>query len=112
MNHSTNLADDVMKEEVRAIHSETFPGALYRCLYEIEELKKRDEELGQRLISIVSWQQHGRAFKIHNRKKFVDEIMPIWFSRIKCNTFFRQLSLYGFKRITSAGPDKGGEITA
>lgn len=56
--------------------------------------------------SIVGWQPHGRAFKVHDVKKFVDNIMPHFFSHTKYASFQRQLNLYGFMRLT-VGPDKG-----
>lgn len=56
--------------------------------------------------SIVGWQPHGRAFKVHDVKKFVDTIMPHFFKHTKYASFQRQLNLYGFMRLT-VGPDKG-----
>lgn len=56
---------------------------------------------------IVSWQPHGRCFKVHQPTRFVDEIMPNWFQQTKLASFQRQLSLYGFSRL-STGPDRGG----
>lgn len=56
---------------------------------------------------IVSWQCHGRAFQIYNEKKFVSELLPIFFGNIKLSSFRRQLNHYGFERITH-GHDKGG----
>jgi hypothetical protein len=55
---------------------------------------------------VVSWQPHGRAFKIHNRKKFVEQVMPKHFRQSKFESFRRQLCLYGFLTITQ-GVDKG-----
>jgi hypothetical protein len=56
---------------------------------------------------IVSWQPHGRCFKVHQPTRFVDEIMPKWFQQTKIASFQRQLSLYGFSRLTT-GADRGG----
>lgn len=55
---------------------------------------------------IISWQTHGRAFKMHNSKEFCTTVMPIHFNQSKISSFFRQLYLYGFRRITQ-GRDKG-----
>lgn len=56
---------------------------------------------------IASWQPHGRSFRIHKHKEFMDCIMPKMFRQSKWSSFQRQVNLYGFKRITAAGPDKG-----
>ena len=49
--------------------------------------------------SIVSWQDNGRAFKVHKPSKFVESIMPVYFKQTKYKSFQRQLNLYGFARI-------------
>jgi hypothetical protein len=56
---------------------------------------------------IVSWQPHGRSFKVHQPLRFVNEVMPIWFQHTKFTSFRRQLNLYGFSRVT-AGVDYSG----
>jgi hypothetical protein len=58
------------------------------------------------ITNIISWQIHGRAFKIHKPKDFVENVVPIYFQQTKLASFRRQLNLYGFLRI-SQGPDKG-----
>jgi hypothetical protein len=77
--------------------SEPFPEKLYRMLQEVEQAGKSD---------IVTFHPHGRAFGIHNPERFVQEIMPKFFKHNKIASFARQLSLYGFLRITT-GPDSG-----
>ena len=54
-----------------------------------------------------SWQPHGRAFKVHDRKRFLTEVMPKFFKQTKFSSFTRQLSIYGFNRLGCCGPDKG-----
>jgi hypothetical protein len=56
---------------------------------------------------IVSWQPHGRSFKIHQPLRFATEVMPLWFQQTKFASFRRQLNLYGFSRLTR-GADYSG----
>jgi hypothetical protein len=55
---------------------------------------------------IISWQIHGRAFKIHKTKEFEEKVLKKYFNHTKLNSFNRQLSHYGFSRI-SQGRDYG-----
>jgi len=73
-----------------------FPTKLYSLL---EENKFED---------IISWQPHGRCFLLHRPKEFVRVVMPKYFNQSKLTSFQRQLNLYGFTRLLSASPDKGG----
>ena len=57
---------------------------------------------------IVSWQPHGRAFLVRDKKRFTQEVLPKYFKQSKFSSFCRQLSLYGFVRLRRDGPDKGG----
>lgn len=54
---------DVMEERT----SETFPGKLFRVLGEAEEAG---------LSHIVAWMPHGRAFRVNDRKLFVEVLLP------------------------------------
>lgn len=54
---------------------------------------------------IVSWQPHGRAFRIHKEKEFADQIMPRYF-RAKMGSFLRWCRAWGFVRMTE-GRDRG-----
>lgn len=55
---------------------------------------------------IVSWVREGSAFKVHDTKAFVDEVMPHYFDQTKYESFRRQLNLYGFNRVAK-GPQRG-----
>lgn len=55
---------------------------------------------------VISWQTHGRAFRVHDPDAFVRELMPVYFRQTKYPSFQRQLHLYNFQRIT-CGRDKG-----
>ena len=57
--------------------------------------------------NIVSWQSHGRAFLVHQPQRFVKEVMPLFFRQTRMSSFQRQLSLYGFLRLSRKGPDHG-----
>lgn len=81
-----------------------FPYKLHIMLDRMEAHAAEGCLLGK---SIVGWQPHGRAFKVHKKKEFVATIMPLFFKQTKYASFQRQLNLYGFKRITARGPDNG-----
>jgi len=70
----------------------------------LHELLDNAERNG--IADIISWQIHGRAFTIHKKKEFSLRVMPQYFNQTKRSSFIRQLSLYGFLRITQ-GRDKG-----
>jgi HSF-type DNA-binding len=53
------------------------------------------ERLGQ--SSIVSWESDGTAFKVHDKKRFVEEIMPKYFSTSNYQSFQRYV-----KKINTA----------
>lgn len=92
--------------KVRADPRESFPSTVHRMLTEIEDMAIKDSSMAY-LQKIISWQKHGMAFKIHDKNKFTNIVMPIYFSRLKYSSFIRQTNLFGFKRINSEGADKG-----
>lgn len=77
---------------------EPFPEKLHRMLDWCER---------EGMADVVSFFSHGRAFAIHKPRRFVEDVMPLFFKGSKLQSFQRQLNLYGFKRI-SQGPDNGG----
>jgi HSF-type DNA-binding len=64
-----------------------------------------EEAESQKFADIVSWQNHGRAFKIHSPEKFYEEILPKYF-HCKQSSFVRWLRAWGFVRLIE-GPDRG-----
>ncbi|CAB9520618.1 stress transcription factor A-3 [Seminavis robusta] len=87
--------------------STSFPTLVHRMLTEIDELASNPEKDTHKLSKVVSWQPHGMAFLVHDKKKFAEIIMPKWFPRLKHASWIRQLSLFGFKRVHAEGDDKG-----
>jgi hypothetical protein len=55
---------------------------------------------------LVSWQPHGKAFRVHKPTEFAQTIMPTYFRQTRYKSFQRQLHIYGFHRIAT-GIDKG-----
>ena len=54
-----------------------------------------------------SWLPHGRAFKIHNRRRFTVEVIPRFFKQSTFGSFSRQLRMYGFERLNQKQMDRG-----
>lgn len=77
---------------------ETFPEKLHDLLEYCEN---------NGLTDVCSFFPHGRAFAVHQPRRFTEEIMPRFFKHTKLSSFHRQLNLYGFRRILQ-GPDHGG----
>lgn len=96
------LSDDSSNDGKKAARSSggllpTFPMDLHKMLEEINA-----DCLGH----IVSWQLHGRAFRVHDQTIFVRDVLPRFSRSKKFTSFVRQLNLYEFRRI-SRGKDKG-----
>lgn len=56
--------------------------------------------------NVVSWQPHGRCFKVHDMALFELEVLPL-FHHSNFASFRAQLRAYGFTRLVKNGPDKG-----
>lgn len=93
----SQIADSIQKPSRGGVHN-PFPAVLHRMMTDAEP---------QKFSHLVSWQPHGRAFLIHDPKRFVSMILPRYFKHSKLSSFQRQLSLYGFVRLTQDGCDKG-----
>lgn len=92
-----NYDDHSVDKTLRGSRLKKFPMKLHALL----ELAHADG-----LSDIISWKVHGRAFAVNNVEAFVVRIMPLYFQQSKITSFFRQLNLYGFLRITE-GRDRG-----
>ena len=72
--------------------SPLFPLKLYMILSEVEIVGNSN---------VISWLPHGRAFYIRNNDLFSRKILPLYFKNCKISSFYRQLNLYGFVRLTA-----------
>eukprot|EP00816_Leptocylindrus_hargravesii_P012855 CAMPEP_0196826598 /NCGR_PEP_ID=MMETSP1362-20130617/93710_1 /TAXON_ID=163516 /ORGANISM="Leptocylindrus danicus, Strain CCMP1856" /LENGTH=431 /DNA_ID=CAMNT_0042207175 /DNA_START=837 /DNA_END=2132 /DNA_ORIENTATION=- len=50
--------------------------------------------------SIITWLPHGRSFIVRDPEALAEKVFPEFFKLKKYNSFIRQLSLWGFKRMT------------
>ena len=100
----TKSQQDRLKSIARGGVAIPFPYRLHVMLDHMDALCSRGNTLGK---AIVGWQPHGRAFKVHDARRFMEDVMPLFFNQTKYASFQRQLNLYGFLRITTPGPDKG-----
>jgi hypothetical protein len=64
------------------------------------------EETDKGHSAVVSWLPGGKAFKVHKKEDFCNEVMPAFFNSSKYKTFQRSLNLWGFESVVR-GPDKG-----
>ena len=71
----------------------TFPVKLHLLLTEAEEPSNKH------LAILVSWNDDGTSFKVHEPEKFVKDIAVQRFKQTRYKSFQRQLNLYGFNRI-------------
>lgn len=93
----TQLDLQSIKASRGGVHN-PFPSVLHNMMEQAE---------AQDFSGVVSWQPHGRAFLIHDPKAFVQRVLPKFFKHAKLSSFQRQLSLYGFIRLSHDGPDRG-----
>lgn len=74
-------------------YSLTFPIRLHQMLTEIDQEEGGGGGGGGGLLGdVVSWQPHGRAFRVHHRDRFVSEVLPRYFRQGKYSSFQRQLN--------------------
>jgi len=58
----------------------------------------------QDLSDVISWNPHGRSWRVLKPKAFEERVIPHYFRHGKYNSFTRQVNGWGFRRITQ-GPD-------
>jgi hypothetical protein len=93
-----NVLPRQQQEAVLSCSSGPFTWQLYQMLVDAEI---------HHFQSIVSWQPHGRAFRVHDPEKFEKLILSSYFKSSKYKSFSRQLNLYSFVRLSRSGPDQG-----
>ena len=76
-----------------------FPRSLHSMLSLAEEDGYSD---------VVAWHPDGKSFQIHDRRKFVKQVMPLYFQQTKFSSFRRQLNIYGFECIHEPGATYDG----
>lgn len=79
------------------LNNDPFPVKLYSLIMDCEE---RDE------TDIISFGSDDKCFRIHDRSRFMNVVVPRFFRSLKYSTFKRQLYTYGFE-ILHHGPDEG-----
>jgi HSF-type DNA-binding len=76
---------------------ETFPIKLHFMLETVQLSNQK---------TIVNWHPHGRSFKVFDRKRFEEEVLPKFFRyQSEYLSFQRQLNVYGFLRTVGQGRD-------
>jgi hypothetical protein len=70
--------------------NDPFPLKLHKMLEEVET---------QGRAWIISWNEDGRSFSVHQPKVFAQSIMQKHFNQTKYKSFQRQLNLYNFQRV-------------
>lgn len=67
--------------------TDNFPARLHRIL-------SNDEH-----SDVICWMPHGRAWKVLDRQRFIEEVVPKYFVCKRFQSFTRQLNGWGFKRL-------------
>lgn len=74
--------------------SNVFPVKLYHLL---EDVTSKHEKLQD----VVSWCPDGKSFKIHNKERFTNEIIPVYFGPLKYRSFQKNLNMWDFTAARS-----------
>jgi hypothetical protein len=96
-NSNVNGSSTPSKKAVDRELRQPFPVKVYEMLENAEN---------KQFSHIVSWNETGTGFMVHDKDHFTKEIVPHYFNLTKYKSFQRQLSLYGFQRVT-VGSNKG-----
>jgi hypothetical protein len=77
-----------------SIRVQKFPVKLYAILAQKE------------FNEVITWQPHGRAWKVLKPQAFDSLVMPLFFEYSNYHSFNRLVNAWSFRRISS-GPDRG-----
>lgn len=98
INHSyrdfSSVPRDLDWEPPTRIEQMTFSQKVHDILAKVKEYGK-----------YISWQSHGRAFRVHVPAMFEKLVCPTYFGHKRYSSFLRQLNNHGFKHI-SKGEDR------
>ena len=88
-NHeSLDIGNPITEEKEKTSEALRFPELLKTILTEEQH------------SSIISWQNDGRAFAIHDQSLFEAIVMPLHFKTSEWKSFQKQLNVYGFQKVT------------
>jgi len=60
---------------------------------------------------LICWSEMGDSFRIIDRIKFAQDVLPLYFKHDNLRSFIRQLNIYGFQRVPNAsGRDRTMEF--
>jgi len=60
---------------------------------------------------LIGWSDMGDSFRIIDRTKFAQDVLPLYFKHDNLRSFIRQLNIYGFQRVPNAsGRDRTMEF--
>lgn len=82
--HFRDMSSHFEEEDTEHLDKAHFPIKLHAILDHIEEDGHNH---------VISWQPHGRSFKVHKQEIFLKEILPKYFKLSKFASFQRQLNL-------------------
>ena len=89
-----STSNTLSPKTTKRLKLDTFPIVLHRILFKEE------------LSAIITWLPHGCSWKIVNKSRFVDEVIPKFFNHKNYKSFLRQVNGWGFVRINK-GSDEG-----
>eukprot|EP00538_Stauroneis_constricta_P013643 CAMPEP_0119558440 /NCGR_PEP_ID=MMETSP1352-20130426/10791_1 /TAXON_ID=265584 /ORGANISM="Stauroneis constricta, Strain CCMP1120" /LENGTH=315 /DNA_ID=CAMNT_0007605809 /DNA_START=27 /DNA_END=974 /DNA_ORIENTATION=- len=77
-----------------------FPKVLYNML---------EDAAAEGFEDVVSWNSSGRSFKIHDRDRFLADVLPRYARLKQYKSFVRQLNLWGFSCVHGGrkAPERG-----
>lgn len=88
-----NHSDDVDPDPLTPL---TAPGRVPNFPAKMHAILSRND-----LKDVISWQPHGRSFKVHRPRMFEANVIPTYFEHSKFSSFIRQANGWGFRRLTT-----------